>query len=170
MRTFFAWGLDGLLPARFSQVSARTHAPNYAIGLTVGLSVAVFGWAVTNGGGFFSVLVEAVLVQLIAMTLIGISAALLPYRRPEAWRSSATTRRLLGIPVVTVAGTLVAILLVGVFYVYMRYEGLNIDRSHFFRDAAIVFVASLLTFFIARTARLRQGVDVDKLASEIPPE
>jgi amino acid transporter len=170
VRTFFAWSLDGLLPSRFSQVSSRTHAPHSAIGLTVVLSIAVLGWAVTNGEGFFSVLVEAVLVQLIAMILIGISAALLPYRRPDAWRSSATTRRLLGTPLITIAGTLVAILLVGVFYVYMAYEGLNIDKGHFFRDAAIIFIASLLTFFIARAARLRQGVDVDKLASEIPPE
>jgi APA family basic amino acid/polyamine antiporter len=170
VRTFFAWALDGLLPARIAQVSPRTHAPHYAIGLTVVLSIAVLAWAVFNGEGFFSVLVEAVLVQLIAMILIGISAALLPYRRPDAWRSSATTRRLLGVPVVTVAGALVALLLAGVFYVYMRYEGLNIDRGHFFRDAAIIFVVSLLTFFTARAARLRQGVDVDKLASEIPPE
>jgi amino acid transporter len=170
VRTFFAWALDGLLPARFAQVSSRTHAPHYAIGLTVILSIAVLGWAVTNGEGFFSVLVEAVLVQLIAMILIGISAALLPYRRPEVWRSSATTRRLLGAPVISVAGALLAVLLAGVFYVYMHYEGLNIDRGHFFRDAAIVFIAALLTFFVARAARLRQGVDVDKLASEIPPE
>jgi APA family basic amino acid/polyamine antiporter len=170
VRTFFAWALDGLLPARFSQVSPRTHAPNYAIGLTVGLSIAVLGWAVANGEGFFSVLVEAVLVQLFAMILIGISAALLPYRRPDAWRSSATTRRLLGAPVITISGGLVAIALAGLSYVYIRYEGLNIDRGHFSRDAAIIFAASLLTFFIARAARLRQGVDVDKLASEIPPE
>jgi APA family basic amino acid/polyamine antiporter len=170
VRTFFAWALDGLLPGRIAQVSPRTHAPHYAIGLTVVLSIAVLAWAVFSGEGFFSVLVEAVLVQLLAMILIGISAALLPYRRPDAWRSSATTRRFLGIPVVTIAGALVAVLLAGVFYVYMRYEGLNIDRGHFFRDAAIVLVASLLTFFIARAARLRQGVDVDKLASEIPPE
>lgn len=170
VRTFFAWGLDGLLPSRIGQVSSRTHAPHYAIGFTVILSIAVLGWAVFNDEGFFSVLVEAVLVQLLAMILIGISAALLPYRRPDAWRSSATTRRLLGVPVVTVAGVSVAVLLAGVFYVYMRYEGLNIDRGHFFRDAAIIFVASLLTFFLARAARLRQGVDVDKLASEIPPE
>jgi amino acid transporter len=170
VRTFFAWALDGLLPARIAHVSSRTHAPHYAIGLTVVLSVAVLGWAVNNGEGFFSVLVEAVLVQLLAMILIGISAALLPYRRPDAWRSSATTRRLLGIPVVTLAGALVAVLLAGVFYVYMHYEGLNIDRGHFFRDATIVFIAALLTFFVARAARLRQGVDVDKLASEIPPE
>jgi hypothetical protein len=116
------------------------------------------------------VLVEAVLVQLIAMILIGISAALLPYRRPDVWRSSSTTRRLLGIPVITFAGVLVAICLAGLFYVYLHYEGLNIDRSQFLRDSLVILAAALLTFFIARTARLRQGVDIDKLASEIPPE
>jgi basic amino acid/polyamine antiporter, APA family len=170
VRTFFAWALDGLLPSRFAQVSSRTHAPNYAIGLVVVLSTAVLGWAVTNGEGFFSVLVEAVLVQLIAMVLIGLSAALLPYRRPDAWRSSATTRRLLGVPVITIAGVMAAVLLAGVFFVYMHYESLNIDKVHFFRDAAIILISSLLMFFVARTARLRQGVDVDKLAAEIPPE
>jgi hypothetical protein len=72
--------------------------------------------------------------------------------------------------VISIAGVLLAVLLAGVFYVYMHYEGLNIDRGHFFRDVAILLVASLLTFFVARAARLRQGVDVDKLASEIPPE
>jgi basic amino acid/polyamine antiporter, APA family len=170
VRTFFAWALDGLLPSRFARVSSRTHAPNAAIVLTVLLSVAVLGWAVTNGGGFFSVLVEAVLLQLIAMILIGVAALLLPYRRPDAWRASASTRRLLGIPVISLAGGLLAILLAGLSYVYLHYEGLGIDRAHFRRDAAIVLGASLLTFFLARTARLRQGVDVDKLASEIPPE
>lgn len=170
VRTFFAWALDGLLPSRIAQVSSRTHAPNYAIGLVCVLSVAILGWAVTNGEDLFSVLVEAVLVQLVAMILIGIAAVLLPYRRPEAWRASATTARFLGIPVVALAGGLVAILLSGLFYVYMHYEGLNIDKSQFIRDAAIVLGAALLTFFFARAARKRQGVDVDKLAAEIPPE
>lgn len=170
VRAFFAWSLDGLLPSQVSQVSSRTHAPNWAIGLTVVLSIAVLGWAVTNGEGFFSVLVEAVLVQLIAMILIGISAVLLPYRRPDAWRSSASTRRLFGVPVVSLSGGLLAILLAGVFFVYLHYEGLNIDKGHFYRDVAILFAASLLTYFVARAARSRQGVDVEKLAAEIPPE
>ncbi len=170
VRTFFAWSLDGLLPTSVSRVSPRTHAPNAAIALTVVLSVATLGWAVLNGGGFFSVLVEAVAVQLIAMILIGISAMLLPYRRPEDWKSSASTRRVFGIPVVSLSGGLLAVLLAGLFFVYMRYEALGIDRPHFLRDTAIVLGAALLTFFIARAARLRQGVDVDKLAAEIPPE
>jgi len=170
VRTFFAWALDGLLPTRFAQVSSRTHAPHYAIGLTVALSIVVLGWAVFNNEGFQSVLVEAILLQLVTMILIGVSAVLLPYRRPEAWRSSATTRRLFGVPVVAVAGGLVAILLTILYYVFLHYPDLGIDKGQFFRDCAIILGAALLTFFIARTARLRQGVDVDKLAAEIPPE
>lgn len=170
VRTLFAWSLDGLLPTSISRVSSRTHAPNAAIALTVALSIATLGWAVLNGGGFFSVLVEAVAVQLIAMILIGISAMLLPYRRPDAWRSSASTRRVFGIPVVSLSGGLLAILLAAVFFVYMHYEALGIDKPHFLRDTAIILGASLLTFFVARAARSRQGVDVDKLAAEIPPE
>ncbi|HEX6153099.1 MAG TPA: APC family permease [Solirubrobacterales bacterium] len=170
VRTFFAWALDGILPSRFARVSPRTHAPNYAIGLTVILSILVLWWAVSNEEGFFSVLIEAVLLQLVTMILLGIAAVLLPYRRPDAWRSSATTQRFLGVPIVALAGGLVAIVLAGLFAVYMRYPDLGIDRGQFFRDAAIILGASLVTFFVARAVRKRQGVDVDKLAAEIPPE
>jgi APA family basic amino acid/polyamine antiporter len=170
VRTFFAWALDGMLPSRFAQVSPRTHAPNYAIGLTVVLSILVLWWAVSNEEGFFEVLIEAVLLQLVTMILLGIAAVLLPYRRPDAWRSSATTRSFLGVPIVALAGALVALVLAGLFAVYMAYPDLGIDKGHFFRDCAIILGASLVTFFVARTVRRRQGVDVDKLTTEIPPE
>ncbi len=170
VRTLFAWALDGILPSRFARVSPRTHAPNYAIGLTVVLSIVILGWAVTNGEGFFGVLVEAFLLQLVTMILLGISAVLLPYRRPEAWRSSATTQRFLGIPIVALAGALTAVLLTGIAYIYLHYAGLGIDKGQFFRHCGYILGAALLTFFVARAVRLRQGVDVDKLAAEIPPE
>jgi amino acid transporter len=170
VRTFFAWALDGLLPSRFARVSPRTHAPNYAIGLTVVLSILVLWWAVKNEEGFFEVLIEAVLLQAITMILLGIAAVLLPYRRPEIWRSSATTQRFLGLPIIAIAGALVAIVLSGIFFIYMHYPDLGIDKGHFFRDCAIILVAALVTFFVARAARRSQGVDVDKLATEIPPE
>jgi basic amino acid/polyamine antiporter, APA family len=169
-RTFFAWALDGLLPTQVSRVSQKTHAPNWGIGLVVVISVAVLYWAVTSASSFFGVLVEAVLLQLVTMILLGISAVLLPYRRPEVWRASATTKTLLGIPVVALAGGLVAVLLAGLFFVYLHYPGLGIKNGRFLRDCGIVLAASLITFFVARTARARQGVDVDKLAMEIPPE
>jgi basic amino acid/polyamine antiporter, APA family len=170
VRTFFAWALDGLLPSQFARVSHRTHAPNYAIALTVVLSILMLLWAVLNNDGFLKILFEAVLLQLVTMILLGVSAVLLPYRRPEVWRASATTARVFGIPIVALAGALTAILLAGLFFVYLHYPDLGVEKGRYYRDAAVVLGAALLTFFIARTARRRQGVDVDKLAAEIPPE
>ncbi|HEX5984640.1 MAG TPA: APC family permease [Solirubrobacterales bacterium] len=171
VRSFFAWALDGLLPSRFSQVSSRTHAPNYAIGLTVVLGIAALYWATSNQEGFNKFLYEAVLLQLVTMILLSLAAVLLPYRKPDAWRASATTRRLFGVPVVALAGALSIVLMAGLFYVYMRYPALGIeDKGHFLRDCGIILAAALVTFCVARAARKRQGVDVDKLAAEIPPE
>lgn len=170
VRTLFAWALDGILPSRFARVSPRTHAPNYAIGLAVVVAIAVLYWAVTSADSFFGILIEAVLLQLVTMILLAVSAVLLPYRRPEVWRSSATTQRLFGIPIVALAGAVATVLLGALFFVYMHYEELGIDKGHFFRDCAVILVLALVTFFVARAARLRQGVDVDKLAAEIPPE
>jgi APA family basic amino acid/polyamine antiporter len=171
VRAFFAWSLDGLLPSRFSRVSPRTHAPNYAIGLTVVLGIAALYWATKNQEGFNKFLYEAVLLQLVTMILLSLAAVLLPYRKPEIWRASATTKRVFGVPVVALAGAVSIVLMAGLFFVYMRYPALGIeDKGHFFRDCGIILAAALVTFFVARAARKRQGVDVDKLAAEIPPE
>jgi APA family basic amino acid/polyamine antiporter len=171
VRSFFAWALDGLLPSRFARVSQRTHAPNYAIALVVVLGLAALYWAVSNNEGFNKFLYEAVLLQLVTMILLSTAAVLLPYRKPDVWRASASTQRLLGIPVVALAGGLSIVLMVALFFVYMHYPALGIeDKGHFFRDCGVILAAALLTFFIARVARRRQGVDVDKLAAEIPPE
>jgi len=171
VRSFFAWALDGLLPSRFARVSQRTHAPNYAIALVVVLGLAALYWAVSNNEGFNKFLYEAVLLQLVTMILLSTAAVLLPYRKPDVWRASASTQRLLGVPVVALAGGLSIVLMVALFFVYMHYPALGIeDKGHFFRDCGLILAAALLTFFVARAARRRQGVDVDKLAAEIPPE
>jgi APA family basic amino acid/polyamine antiporter len=171
VRSFFAWALDGLLPARFGRVSPRTHAPNYAIGLTVVFGIAALYWATSNQEGFNKFLFEAVLLQLVTMILLSLAAVLLPYRKPEIWQGSATTKRVFGVPLVALAGALSIVLMIGLFVIYMKYPELGIeDKGHFFRDCGIVLAAALVTFFVARAARRRQGVDVDKLAAEIPPE
>lgn len=171
VRSLFAWSLDGLLPSAFARVSPRTHAPNHAIGLVVVLGIATLYWATANNEGFNKFLFEAVLLQLVTMILLSIAAVLLPYRRPDVWRASATTSRALGVPVVTLAGAAAIVLLGALFFVYMHYPALGIeDKGHFFRDCGVVLGAALLNFFGARAVRKRQAVDVSKLAAEIPPE
>ena len=170
VRSFFAWGLDGLLPLRVSKVSPKTHAPNVAVGVTAVLSILVLLWAVTNAHGFLTIFAEAVLLQLVTMTLLALSAMLLPYRRPEIWRASVMTRKFLGIPVISWAGAVSAVILIGLGFIFLKYPQLGIVKSNFFVYLGAIVAAALLTFYGTRIIRMRQGVDVEKLASEIPPE
>jgi hypothetical protein len=105
------------------------------------------------------------------MLLLAVAAAVLPYRRAEAWRASATTARVGGIPVVTIAGVVAAIFCCIIFFLYLHYRGLGIaDPGKFGRDSGIVIGAALLLYFGARIIRARQGIDLSKLTEEIPPE
>ena len=50
-------------------------------------------------GGFSKILVYATLIQL-----VGLCAAIVPFRKPELFRAGATQCRFIGVPVITIAG------------------------------------------------------------------
>ena len=56
------------------------------------MSSVVFIYAVSDQTGFFSVLAYALLVQLIAMALVGLAGVLAPRLRPELYRASASQK------------------------------------------------------------------------------
>ena len=169
VRSVFAWALDGILPARTAHVSPRTHAPSYAVIIAVVLSIPALWWAISSSS-FYAVLAEATLLQFIMMIILSIAGMLLPFRRPEMWRASASTQRFLGIPVISLAGAVAATVIGGLFFIFLHYPAFGVNLGHFIRDCVIVAACALLLFAAARYARSRQGVDVEKLSTEIPPE
>jgi APA family basic amino acid/polyamine antiporter len=169
VRSLFAWAFDGLLPLSVSRVNPRFNMPIIATVVCVVLNLAALYWAVTSSS-FFGVLAEAVLFNMFAMVLLAASAAILPYRRPDAWRASASTKRLLGIPVITILGTLATVACVVIFYLYLHYAGLGVNTGQFYVDSAIIIAAAIILYFGARDVRRRQGVDMALLTQEIPPE
>jgi APA family basic amino acid/polyamine antiporter len=171
IRSYFAWAFDGLLPLRVARVHPRLHAPLIAIGFAAVLDVGALVWAIWDSQSFFGVLSEAVLLNITTMIFIGLGAVLLPYRRPEVWRASATAARVAGIPLVAIAGAVSVVLLCIVFFLYLHYPGLGIlHRGRFVRDWVIVLAAAVLFYGGALLVRRRQGIDVKMLAEEIPPE
>jgi APA family basic amino acid/polyamine antiporter len=169
-RPIFAWAFDGLVPMRLAQVNKRFHAPVAAIAVTAVLNIAALVWGIWGGSSFFGVLAEGALLALTPMLLISISAILLPYRLPDAWRGSAITAKVAGVPVLTIAGAVSTLACLIVYYLYLHYEGLGINPPRFFRDVAIVCGAALLLYFAAWYVRRSQGVDFARLTAEIPPE
>jgi basic amino acid/polyamine antiporter, APA family len=168
-RMLFAYAFDGMLPKAFARTT-RGGAPWVAV-LVSGLgSIAVLGWA-TGSSSFFKALAYATLIQLIAMALVGLSAAVVAYRRPALYRASSSQLQVAGIPLTTVAGVGAMLTAVFLWIVFLSEPKLGIaDRSSFFVWAIGTIAAGALFYAVAYSVRKSQGVNVNRAFAEIPPE
>jgi APA family basic amino acid/polyamine antiporter len=170
-RTIFAFSFDGLLPRRLSAVDERTKTPWWALGITWVLTEITFLIAL-HLGNFFQILVYATLIQLVSMGLVGVCAAIIPYRKPELFRAGATQARVLGVPVVTVAGVCAILSAVAVYVIYFNWAeqfGLS-NKLSFVYWLAGTIAAALVFYNVARFVQRRRGTDLALAYAEIPPE
>ena len=167
-RIMFAWAFDGLLPKSVTKIS-RNASPNVSLAITGLVSIGVLIWALYSSS-FLSVIVYATFLALIPMMLVGLSAAIVPWRRPEFYRAGATQKRVLGVPVVTVAG--VAAILAGVFVwvLYLHYPQFGASTGPLLEWVLGTIAAAVIFYFIVRQVRRREGVKLELAYSEIPPE
>jgi amino acid transporter len=170
VRALFAYAFDGLVPRRVAAVSPKYRVPTVASVLVFILSEIALAWAVWSAG-FATAISFGMLFGLISTSCLAISAIILPYKHPDIWRGSATTRRFAGIPIVSIAG---AVALAGSIFgivVYLKYEGLGVkDPGNYpLYLAGFVLIACAL-YYTALTVRRREGVDLRHAYAEIPPE
>ena len=168
-RMLFAYSFDGMLPKVFASTS-RNGAPWVSVIASGAGSIIVLLWA-TGSSSFFKALAYATLIQLIAMGLVGVSAAVVAYRKPELYRASSSQIRVAGVPLTTIAGIGAVISTVFLWIVFLSEPKLGIaDHSGFFTWAIGTIVAGALFYFIAYSVRKSQGVNVNRAFAEIPPE
>jgi basic amino acid/polyamine antiporter, APA family len=170
-RMIFAYSFDGLLPRGASKVSGRNHAPVVAIVIAGALAVLTLFWAIFVAANVFQVVTYTVLAQVVSMGLVGVAALLFPYRRPELFRASTSTRRFAGIPVVSIAGAgaILSTIILWILYFTQAKLGLA-DKGNFFLWIGGTLVLAVLFYFGATAVRRRQGVALERVYSEIPPE
>jgi hypothetical protein len=107
-----------------------------------------------------------------SIVLVGVSAAIVKWRRPDIYNGSPAQWRLLGVEVLPIAG--VGCALVGAFGIFLGFyfhESLGIVYYHGMQLASIgVFVLAILWWFGARLVRRSQGLDLELSYRSIPPE
>jgi basic amino acid/polyamine antiporter, APA family len=168
-RSVFAWSFDGLLPERATHLNER-RAPMVSLVASLLVSFAFLYWG-THSSSFLQVFVYATLFALIGMMLVGLSALVFPYRRPEMYRASVTNRTFLGVPVVSIAGAGAVVSGVILYYILMHYAAFGVaNRQRFILVTAGVVVFGVAYYAIARAVRAREGVDIARTYAEIPPE
>jgi APA family basic amino acid/polyamine antiporter len=169
-RMLFAYSFDGILPKRVTRLNG-SGCPYIALGIALLASAGVLVWAVYVST-FFQVLAYATLIQLIAMMSVGVAAVVVPARRPELFRASTSQIRLLGIPLVQIAGAAAIVSGVLIWAIFLHYKSLGIAGHYgaFAAWSAGTVLAAAAFYFVVRTVRARQGVNLAFVYREIPPE
>lgn len=170
-RAIFAMSFDGVLPKGVTRVN-RNGCPWVALVIALLMSSVVFIYAVYDQTGFFIVLAYALLVQLIAMALVGLSGILAPRVRPELYRASASQLSFLRIPLVSIAGLGALVTGIFVWWAYLHYDqlGANANIGKLLAWTVGPAVLGFILYFVVAAIRRSQGVDVELAYREIPPE
>ncbi|HXG39347.1 MAG TPA: APC family permease [Candidatus Limnocylindrales bacterium] len=172
-RAFLAWSLDGLMPAKVSEVSETRHTPIVAI-----VIVGILGWIslFLYSQGVINTL-YGIFGWIVSFILCSIAAILFPFRQRAVWESSPVNWRLAGVPLMSLVGVVATVALLIAEYVWWAdpVNGLLhtpevLGDHRMWIVTAGVFVTGALWYLGAKAVQARRGVRIERAFAEIPPE
>lgn len=174
VRAIFSWSFDRILPSRLSDVSERTHAPIPAIIVASIIVIAILAWSVLSSS-FATLLSMGVLAGVVTIITVSVAAIAFPFRRPDLYRNSPANVNIAGIPLLPVVAVLSMAVIVGLAYLVLTYQQLGIATAQLGPLPGFIFMGALIViglviFFVARFVRARQGINLDLIYRELPPE
>jgi amino acid transporter len=169
-RVIFAAAFDRVLPDRAAEVSERRRVPVYSLLLMLLPAVGLAALYAYNTD-FHTYTLDATLVIAVTYLFSAIAVVILPLRKPDLWFASPASKvKLLGVPIVPVAGVVTIALLV-----YCLIEWLSNDLYFVNNVSSLVYMGAnyalaIVIFVGARIIRNRQGIDLSLINKEIPVE
>jgi amino acid transporter len=169
-RVIFAAAFDRVLPDRAAEVSERRRVPVYSLLLMLLPAVGLAALYAYNTD-FHTYTLDATLVIAVTYLFSAIAVVVLPLRKPDLWFASPASKvKVLGVPIVPVAGVITIALLV-----YCIIEWLSNDLYFVNNASSLVYmganyVLAIVIFVGARIIRNRQGIDLSLINKEIPVE
>lgn len=174
-RVIFAAAFDRLLPEKVAEVNEKTGTPVNALLLMVIPSILIAYLFSYNIADFQTLTLCSTLV--IAVTFLGttISAIILPYTKPDLYKSSPIAQyNVLGIPLITVSGVIF-----GGFLVFLLYQwifdpnglyGIGITNVSSVVYMLSMYALAAVIYFGFKSYRKSKGIDLSKVQAEIPVE
>ncbi|MGC9969779.1 MAG: APC family permease [Bryobacteraceae bacterium] len=161
-RLVFALAMDRTVPRALTNVNAKTGAPTTASHLTLVVALAGVLLNLLNVG---VVLGTILFCALFVYWLYGLSAMLLPYRRPDLYERLPEQRTIGGLPVISIIGLLA--FAVGWFVVFVAIRQLSMTIVVFL-SVLMGLCMSLYAWRLSASHKI--GIDVERICRELPPE
>ena len=173
VRAVFAWSFDRLLPEKLANVNPRTHSPVPAILTVMGLVTAMLIWSV-SATTFATWLALGVLAGVVCIVIVALAAFTFPSRRKDLYNNSPANQKFLGIPVLRIVSPLSALVMVFLVWAVLKYPALAIGTpEHAWWVPAFIggiVVVGLVLYYVPKVVRKSQGIDIDLVYKELPPE
>lgn len=170
-RNLFAWSFDRMAPDWVADVSPTLHTPVKAT-IIIGIYIEVLNW-LNIFGGLGGYLINIIAVMSLMFIFVGLAAVLFPYRRRDLYENApeAVRQRVFGIPLMVIAGvvTMLSWLFVLIAAFTASQFGLKVTPLAMI-EAFTVPIIAIIWYFVAVGIRNRQGINMNQVFSEIPPE
>jgi amino acid transporter len=166
-RAMLAWGLDGVAPGPFANVSERRHTPVFAIVTLVVLAevaLAIFTYTT------WVVILSGFLGFAIAFLVVGITGIFFPFTHKQTMERSPANIKVAGIPLMTICGVLAVPFIGFIAYRTATDKALGANAHISLIVNGILIVVGFGWFYGLRWYRKTRGVDVDRRFKEIPIE
>ncbi len=151
-RILLSWASDGYVPPILGHIHPRLRSPLPAI-LAVCLASEAFLAILTFSPSLR--LLSSILALTLSVAMVGLSAAILPYRRPQLFAASPAGWKVAGVPLLSLLGigTLGLVGVVDGYYLLDSRYGANSASSLGF--IAMVLIGGLCYYLVAK--RMRWG-------------
>jgi amino acid transporter len=166
-RGMLAWAIDGMAPSWLGEVSERYHTPKNAILVTAILALVFL--ALYSFTGALTVIAAQVPMGIV-LALMAIAAAIFPFTKKDVYEASPARFQVAGIPLMTITGVLGTVVMVWVVYNTFIDPVFGANAPASLILMAMAFGGGVIWYFVVRSVRSKQGVDLDARFEEIPIE
>jgi amino acid transporter len=169
-RYMVATSMDGVLPERLGRVNPRTHTPLLA--LAIGLVLSLASLVLLTVDGSLTAILNAVLGELVgAYLLVSVAAIAFPFmaKTRQAYRASPANISVVGVPLISIAGTISTVVLVIIGYVFWTNDKYGLNTTGAKITTFALPAAALIIYAISRQVRLSRNQDISLAFKEIPP-
>ncbi|MDH3670415.1 MAG: APC family permease [Gammaproteobacteria bacterium] len=171
VRNMFAWSFDQIMPVALTKVTDKTRFPWAAT-----IVVAILAWVLLWASIFtplFDYIFNYIAIFAIAFWITSFAAMLLPFRKPELFQSAPdmVKRTVLGVPLITIAGVVNFVLFSLILYSSYTLPAFSGPVGPVAIGFVLgIYIVGLIIYYVVASIRKKQGVDLDLLYTEIPPE
>ena len=170
-RNLFAWSFDRVAPGVFADINPRTRTPVYAISIMtlVGLLFAYI--SIFQYGLLATLFTYGTAGTFMVFLVVSIAAMAYPFRRKDVFESAhpISKKKIGSVPLISVLGALSFIVSIVVIYAILLPAIGNVGSVILTGIVPTVVVGAVI-YAVAWVVRRNQGIDLNLLQKQIPPE